>query len=187
MPLQATAGDVQRRYERTLQARGHWFEPSCAHQIRSLFRNASLIEKSNRRAKGLTAADVQETLAVGFPRAACRSPVSAGAGHPVRRSPGSGRAGTWSPWSRRRPDGVGRPYAMPSPPTGPSPGRAWNRQGLCPASGEVKHAGLEGPPSRRASVAAGRRARRAAACRGHARPGSRAGGVRPVGGPGAAS
>ena len=34
MPYQATSGDVPRRYERTLQARGHWFEPSCAHQVR---------------------------------------------------------------------------------------------------------------------------------------------------------
>ena len=34
MPYQATPGDVPRRYERTLQARGHWFEPSCAHQVR---------------------------------------------------------------------------------------------------------------------------------------------------------
>jgi hypothetical protein len=45
-----------------LQARGHWFEPSCAHQVRSLFRNAALVAKSKRRAKGLTAGDVQETL-----------------------------------------------------------------------------------------------------------------------------
>ena len=45
-----------------LQARGHWFEPSCAHQVRSLFRYAALVAKSKRRAKGLTAGDVQETL-----------------------------------------------------------------------------------------------------------------------------
>src|SRR6476469_130359 len=30
MPHQATAGDVLRWYERTLRARGHWFEPCCA-------------------------------------------------------------------------------------------------------------------------------------------------------------
>ena len=47
---------------RSLQARGHWFEPSCAHQVRSLFRNIALAAKSKRRAKGLTAGDVQETL-----------------------------------------------------------------------------------------------------------------------------
>jgi hypothetical protein len=45
-----------------LQARGHWFEPSCAHQVRSLSRNVALVTKSKRRAKGLTAGDVQETL-----------------------------------------------------------------------------------------------------------------------------
>src|SRR5262249_31791990 len=33
MPYQAIPGDVPRRYERTLQARGHCFELTCAHQI----------------------------------------------------------------------------------------------------------------------------------------------------------
>lgn len=32
MPHQATSGDVPRRQERALQARGDWFQPSCAHQ-----------------------------------------------------------------------------------------------------------------------------------------------------------
>jgi hypothetical protein len=45
-----------------LQARGRWFEPTCAHQVRSIFRNTALVAKSKRRAKGLTAGDVQETL-----------------------------------------------------------------------------------------------------------------------------
>jgi hypothetical protein len=31
MPPRATAGDVQRRNERALQARSPWFEPKCAH------------------------------------------------------------------------------------------------------------------------------------------------------------
>jgi hypothetical protein len=31
MPRQATSSHVQRRYELVLQARGHWFETSCAH------------------------------------------------------------------------------------------------------------------------------------------------------------
>jgi hypothetical protein len=31
LPLQATPGDVPRRKNCALQARGHWFEPSCAH------------------------------------------------------------------------------------------------------------------------------------------------------------
>ncbi len=47
---------------RSLQARGRWFEPSCAHQVRSLFRNTALVAKSKRRAKRLTAGDVPETL-----------------------------------------------------------------------------------------------------------------------------
>ena len=38
MPDQATSGDVRRRYELSLQARGHWFEPSCAHQEVFTFR-----------------------------------------------------------------------------------------------------------------------------------------------------
>src|SRR5438128_1753433 len=55
MPYQATPGYVPRRYERTLQARGHWFEPSCAHQVRNLFRNVTLVAKRKRRAKELAA------------------------------------------------------------------------------------------------------------------------------------
>jgi len=35
MPLQATVGDVSRRQICALQARGHWLEPSCAHQARA--------------------------------------------------------------------------------------------------------------------------------------------------------
>ncbi len=29
-------GDVPRRFGCVLQARGHWFEPSCAHQVRGV-------------------------------------------------------------------------------------------------------------------------------------------------------
>jgi integrase len=57
-----------------LQARGHWFEPSCAHQVRSLFRCSALVAKSKRRAKGLVAGDVQETLGALAGRLSTRSP-----------------------------------------------------------------------------------------------------------------
>ena len=30
--VDATSSDVPRRSERTVQARGHWFDPSCAYQ-----------------------------------------------------------------------------------------------------------------------------------------------------------
>src|ERR1022692_693536 len=35
MPHRATSSHVQRRYELALQARGHWFDPSCAHPKRA--------------------------------------------------------------------------------------------------------------------------------------------------------
>src|ERR1022692_2070944 len=35
MPHRATSSHVQRRYVLALQARGHWFETSCAHCFRS--------------------------------------------------------------------------------------------------------------------------------------------------------
>ena len=38
MPYQATPSNVLRRHELSLQARGHWFEPSCAHQEVFTFR-----------------------------------------------------------------------------------------------------------------------------------------------------
>ena len=77
----------------SLQARGHWFEPSCAHQVRSRFRNVALIAKSKRRAKGLSPETSRRPWTRwpgGFPRAAFRSPVTA-LSEPSRRSPGSGR------------------------------------------------------------------------------------------------
>ena len=84
-----------------LTSDGERVEPSCAHQVRSLFRHAALVAKSKRRAKGLTAG--------GRGRAAVHAqpsdhPSVPGAGHPARRSPGPGRPERGGPGQ-----GPGRP------------------------------------------------------------------------------
>src|ERR1022692_3892881 len=47
MPLQATPGDVPRRYGLDLQARGHRFETCCAHHV---FAGGWLVEEPDQRA-----------------------------------------------------------------------------------------------------------------------------------------
>ena len=47
----ATSADVPRRFGHVLQARGHWFEPSCAHQVGGHFRMPVLVTCSKRGAK----------------------------------------------------------------------------------------------------------------------------------------
>jgi hypothetical protein len=69
---QATADDAQRRNERVLQARGHWFEPSCAHQVRGYARR--LVRLTESQAKSRTA-----------PRTVTLAPIAAIARRPRPR------------------------------------------------------------------------------------------------------